>query len=345
MTVNQQIIQQEIMSQYEIIPVVNIETISIGLIHQSFCLSTENGDRYILQGLHHLLSTDEILADYEAVTNHLHSQHYGGPRLIKTKKQNRVAEAQGLRWRLSTFVPGTTYTSVESSDQAYIGGQALAKFHTVMSTIDYQFKSKHLGHNTPAHLQNLLRVSQQKEYASEWAKISDLGENILSSLEENLLPTELKQIVVHGDPKISNLRFQDSSAIMIDLDTCSRHTRLVDLGDAVRSWCQEPSSEQEPSFSFERWQALVKGYMSHSGSLSALELECLPRAGYVITLELASRFAKDYLEDHYFAYDAQLYPNRKAHNQARLQAMWSLAQDMKAHFGRMDDYISTLMSH
>jgi hypothetical protein len=120
---------------------------------------------------------------------------------------------------------------------------------------------------------------------------------------------------------------------------------LVDLGDAVRSWCQETDLGQGPSFCFDHWQALVKGYMSYSDPLSALELECLPRAGYVITLELASRFAKDYLEDHYFAYDAQLYPNRKAHNQARLQAMWSLAQDMKAHFDRMDDYISTLMNH
>ena len=164
----------------------------------------------------------------------------------------------------------------------------------------------------------------------------------MTALSDNLWPVNLNQIVVHGDPKISNLRFNETSAIMIDLDTCSRHTRLVDLGDAVRSWCQEQSLDQRPMFSFERWQALVKGYLACSDPLSKLELEYLPRAGYLITLELASRFARDYLEDHYFAYDAERYSSRRAHNHARLEAMWSLAQDMKEHFGRMRDYVATL---
>ncbi|MAD61074.1 MAG: hypothetical protein CMH49_06140 [Myxococcales bacterium] len=342
MTINNTIIQQEILSQYEISNISTIEPISIGLIHQSFGLSTVHGEKYILQGLHHLLSTDEILADYEAVTSHLHTHCYGGPRLIKTAKQERVAEAQGLRWRLSTFVPGVTYTQIEEPKQAYIGGQALAHFHTVMSSIEYQFKSKHLGHNTPAHLQNLIQATEQKEYSSEWSTIAGLGEQVITALSENLWPANLTQIVVHGDPKISNLRFNDTSAIMIDLDTCSRHTRLVDLGDAVRSWCQEQGLNQRPRFSFERWKALVKGYLTCSEPLSQVELECLPRAGYLITLELASRFARDYLEDHYFAYDAERYPNRKAHNHARLEAMCSLAQDINDHFGRMRDYIATL---
>ena len=177
MTLNSTIIQQEIFSQYEISTIVDVEAISIGLIHQYFCLSNADGKKYILQGLHHLLSTNEILADYEAVTSHLHAHQYGGPRLIKTKRDARVAEAQGLRWRLSTFVPGITYTQVEKTEQAYIGGQALAQFHKVMSSIEYKFQSKHLGHNTPAHLQNLITATEQSEYSSHWSKIANLGSN------------------------------------------------------------------------------------------------------------------------------------------------------------------------
>ena len=161
-----------------------------------------------------------------------------------------------------------------------------------MSSIDYQFSPKHLGHNTLAHLENLITATEQSEYGSHWSKISHLGEQVIEALSEDLWPTDLRQIVVHGDPKISNLRFNQTSAIMIDLDTCTRHTRLVDLGDAVRSWCQDKDSSALPAFSFERWQAMIKGYLKYSGPLSEKEQEYLPRAGYLITLELASVLLK-----------------------------------------------------
>ena len=111
------IIQETILSQYELPYINQIDPISIGLIHQSFFLSNDGNRQYVLQGLHHQLSTDEILEDYEYVTAHLAQQHYGGPQLVKTKNGERVASGEGLRWRLSTYVPGKTYTEVTDDDQ------------------------------------------------------------------------------------------------------------------------------------------------------------------------------------------------------------------------------------
>ena len=45
--------------------------------------------------------------------------------------------------------------------------------------------------------------------------------------------------LVHGDLKISNLIFDAAGKAVgiIDFDTLLVHARAIDLGDALRSWC------------------------------------------------------------------------------------------------------------
>ena len=69
------------------------------------------------------------------------------------------------------------------------------------------------------------------------------------------------------------------------------------------------------------------------------EIENLAQAGRLITLELASRFARDVLEDEYFAYDEQKYPDRRTHNCARTKAMIFLAEDMRRHQDQMNELV------
>ena len=320
---------QQVISQYSLEEIIDVQPISVGLIHQTFALHTVSKETYILQGLHHKLSSDEILSDYEAVTTHLAQEKYGGPQLIKTRGGGRCAEGDQLRWRLSTFVPGETLTELTSELTAYIGGKALAEFHQVMSTINYHFQSTHPGHDTEGHLARLVAASEKSEYQVHWSEIREIGTHIIEALSKSLFPADLKRQVVHGDPKISNLRFTEGHAVMIDLDTCNLHTRLVDLGDAVRSWCHRPRSALGERFCIHTWQAMVRGYLERATPLDELEREWLPKAGYVITLELASRFARDYLEDDYFAYDEINFSSRRAHNQHRLKTMWILAEEMR----------------
>ena len=333
---------QHIINQYPIDEVIDVQPISVGLIHKTLSLQTASGDIYILQGLHHKLSSDEILSDYEAVTQHLWSCNYAGPKLLKTHLGSRFAEGHDLRWRLSSFVPGETITEVHSESTARIGGRALAEFHNVMSTIEYSFQSTHPGHDTLGHLINLREASEKIEFHKEWSEIREIGEQVLDALSHSLFPDELPRQVVHGDPKISNLRFSDGHAVMIDLDTCNIHTRLVDLGDAVRSWCHRPSAPVGERFCVQTWKAMMKGYLEEATPLEALEAQWLPRAGYVITLELASRFAKDYLQDDYFAYDSDRFSSRRAHNKHRLEMMWSLAQEMKRAEPQLKNFLSAI---
>ena len=115
---------------------------------------------------------------------------------------------------------------------------------------------------------------------------------------------------------------------MVDLDTCTRHTVLVDLGDAVRSWCAGP--EDDPGgFRFDVLERMLEGYGASGVSLSEREWALVPRCGPLITWELASRFLRDTLEDRYFGWDASRYPSRRHHNLTRGRAMVELAAEME----------------
>ncbi len=335
---------EAILNQYQLEEVIEIKPITVGLIHQTLGLVTDSGQRYILQGLHPQLSDDEILADYEAVTTHLAAHQYGGPLLIKTLQGQYTAceEETGLKWRLSTYVPGETYTEIHDDSIAYLGGQGLAEFHHIINHIDYTFASAHPGHDTEGHLQRLIDARDHPHHQEAWSEIAMLGESVISALSETLFPSVLRRQVVHGDPKISNLRFSDHRAVMIDLDTCNVHTRLVDLGDAVRSWCHRPEKDLGERFSLHIWKMMMRGYLSVGQPLDELERLWLPRAGYVITLELASRFARDYLEDHYFSFDSSRFADRRAHNKYRLSAMWNLASEMRDAESLLRDFIDEL---
>ena len=86
-----------------------------------------------------------------------------------------------------------------------------------------------------------------------------------------MLPESLPQSIVHGDPKISNIIFQGEHACcMIDLDTCMLHTPLVDIGDAMWSWCGQAEDCLENTFSLSRFKEALRG-LTLSLELSADE--------------------------------------------------------------------------
>ena len=327
-------------TQYDIEPVHSITRLSEGLIHQSFIVNCE-GTRFVIQGLHPNLSDEGILEDYAAVTEYLDTQGYGSPLLIRGRDGTLAPEdPDGCRWRLSTYVPGETITRIDTVERANISGKALGLFHTHISGLQHTFRSKHPGHDTVGHWNRLQAVLQNPDYRGQLSLISARANQILEALSELFLPEGLPKVIVHGDPKVTNLRYQKDHAVLIDLDTCAVHTRLVDLGDAVRSWCHQPDAPLGSRFSIPKWKALFEGYLSVSGPLSVQEIDLLPSCGRLITLELASRFARDVLEDYYFAFDQTRYESRRAQNLQRVEQMWSLAEEQRQAEPILKDFIT-----
>jgi Ser/Thr protein kinase RdoA (MazF antagonist) len=238
-------------------------------------------------------------------------------------------------------VPGETKSKVTAVIEAEQGARALGRFHRAMADIDHVFGSQHPLHDTQSHLDALIAAAGTSEYAHHRESVSEEIHRVLRLLPTLMLPAHLPQRVVHGDPKISNILFRGDEAIgLIDLDTCNRHTVLVDLGDAVRSWCRDGSEDERQRFHLDRFEAILRGYAAEGPPLTVEEVHHLGGAGRLITLELASRFARDVLEDEYFAFDAERYPDRRAHNRARTRSMLYLADDMLAHQGAVDALVA-----
>jgi Ser/Thr protein kinase RdoA (MazF antagonist) len=266
------------------------------------------------------------------------------PRLVFTTAGEPVAHAaDGTWWRLTTRVPGHTRGRVTSSTEAEQGARALGRFHRAMADLPHVFASQHPLHDTAAHLAGLNAAAARADLAPFGTEISHEIKYLQAELPTLMLAADLPVRVVHGDPKISNVMFQGEAAVgLIDLDTCNRHSVLVDLGDAVRSWCRDGAEDENESFHLDRFDAVLRGYAAEGLHLEPAEIAGLATAGRLITLELAARFARDALEDEYFGYDARRYPDRRSHNRARTRAMLHLAADMRR---QADAMVACVVEH
>ncbi len=277
-----------------------------------------------MQRLHPKLASDGIAVDYAAVTWHLAAKGVGAPELVRTQDGALLADVDGERWRLTTRIPGETIERTPDLATVEQAARALGRFHAAIADIEHDFQSDHPLHRTREHLEALRAVQ------GDWTPVADEIDAILEALAQAMLP-ELPIRVVHGDPKISNVMFVSGQATtLIDLDTCNRHTLLVDLGDAARSWCRDGAEDERQDFRLDRFDALLRGYAAEGPELDAAERAALATAGRTITLELASRFARDVLEDNYFGWNQERYPDRRSHNIARTRGMLHLAGDMEA---------------
>jgi len=307
-----------------------ISHISTGLIHDTYKVQTEHRC-FAFQQLHPKLSNSAVMEDYYAVTRYLDMVDFPGPELILTQEGGLCAEDDdGRWWRLSTWLPGRSYEAVEKRVMIREAARLTGQFHHTLAGIEYSFQSRHPLHDTKFHLRRLEKAMSDHRQSKWFTVMEHLAVDVLEKLPRLVLP-ELPLWVVHGDLKISNFLFDDTDTAMalVDLDTCTHHSVLVDLGDAMRSWCRSGKEDEECAFLLDRCELMLQGYAGSSVRLSVEERELLPQAGLLITLELASRFLADVLEDVYFGWDATRYRSRPEHNLARARGMVFLAHDLE----------------
>ena len=124
----------------------------------------------------------------------------------------------------------------------------------------------------------------------------------------------------------------------IDLDTLARMPIGLELGDALRSWCN-PATEDATDARFVQafFAAAVEGYSAAaSGFLTEDEWRSIPLGTLTITIELAARFCADALRERYFGWDAGRYASASAHNQARARSQLRVATRIATELGALD---------
>ena len=202
-------------------------------------------------------------------------------------------------------------------------------------------------HNTPVRFKRLLEVIKADSHGRAKgveAVIQDFldREPITAVLMDHLKAGRLVERVTHNDTKINNVMLNaetDDAVCVIDLDTVMPGLSLYDFGDLIRSGTS-PVDEDERDCSLVEmrmpmFEAIASGYLSAAHRfLSDLEVELMPMAAKVITMETGIRFLTDYLEG-----DVYFKTSREGHNLDRARVQMALLKSIEAQEGQMKLFV------
>lgn len=304
-----------------------VEVLSSGLINQTWRVRLGD-EAAIVQSLNTAIFDPVLHQDIAAVTEHLLAKGLPTPRLVPTRSGALYAELAGGCWRMLTEVGDRTIDRVETLSDAHSGGALVARFHAATADLEYTFvnpRSQGGFHDTQARIDQLreaLAAHRGDVFWDETARVAHRIETLWASLGSvGVLPRR----VVHGDLKISNLRYQGPEAVaLIDLDTLARGTLDAELGDALRSWCNTAGEDGVPTFSLDVLGAAMEGYAEQAQGMGPDELGSVVAGTIRIATELAARFAADALNRNYFGFDPALGAGR--HNLQRATGQLALAE-------------------
>jgi Ser/Thr protein kinase RdoA (MazF antagonist) len=310
-----------------------IQVLGNGLINQTFLVTTES-ERVVLQRLAPIFAP-EVNLNIAAVTRALAAAGLTTPQLVPTRAGRLWLDlGAGGVWRVLTYVAGHGFDQVQNLAQVRSAGELVARFHRALDGLDHGFVGLRRGvHDTAKHLAHLRDALIVHPHHRLLPEVARLAHAILSRAEQLEPLPALPSRVGHGDLKLNNILFagrtepdSERAVCLIDLDTVGPTLLAHELGDAWRSWCNlsgEDATRAEVNLAV--MQASFEGYAAAIGR----DLGTDERLGLVlgvewISLELASRFAADALNESYFGWNPRSYQTRGEHNLARARGQLAL---------------------
>lgn len=304
-----------------------------GLINDTFAL----GQRFILQRLHPLFLAT-VNQDIAALVPILASYGVPVPQLVPARDGQPCVTwpdgpAAGV-WRMLTRLPGQTLHRLGNPQQARAAGAMVGEFHSALIQTKHGFAFTRPGaHDTAKHMQLLTDTLALVPDHRLHAQVAPLAEEVLARWAGfGPLPV-LPVRIIHGDLKVSNLLFDgDAVCGVLDLDTMAHSSLDIELGDALRSWCNA-TTEDDPHPRFERevFAQALAGYLPVAQPwLQPEERAALAPAVLRICLELSARFLADALRESYFGWDKARFAQRGEHNLLRGANQLGLARDVAA---------------
>ena len=309
------------------------EPLGQGLINQTF-LVARGPDRFVLQRLHPVFSP-EVNLDIEAVTRHLADKGLVTPRLVPTADGALWHTGADGTWRLQTFIDGSTLARWPGPETAAAAGRGVGAFHGALLDLNHTFRFQRPGaHDTRKHLAHLEATLTAHPGHPSFEDTAPIAQAILERGHQLPAIDDLPQRIIHGDLKCSNLLLShahDRVLALIDLDTLAHGTLAVEMGDALRSWCNPDGEDVTgPTVNVAIFTAAVEGYAQLAAGFTTPEERAALVAGMeTLCLELSARFCADALDDSYFGWDADRFPSRSAHNLVRARGQFALATSVR----------------
>ena len=326
----------------------DIEFIDKGLINRTWRVVHENR-KFILQRVNEMFPV-EVHMEIDAVTRFLVDKGLNSPLLVPTTNNLLYHQDETGTWRMYTYLEGKTVDCINRPEIANQAGCVLGQFHKALLEIKYNFINERSGvHDTKGHIQHLKNTLIEKQVHPRYEEIHSLAREILD--ESGKLPVLAKTLPrkVHGDPKINNFLFDINSEkglCMVDFDTLGNMPLALELGDAMRSWCNHGGeNSRNTRFSMEYFKAGLEGYALQTADfISTEEWNDILPATQTIFLELAARFCADALNEDYFAWDKNLFDSHSEHSQVRASSQLNAYKSLMDSYAQADHTVREIFS-
>lgn len=354
----------EICSKFKIRAVAT-KVIKKGIINNSWEVTDENGETYIVQEINSNIFKDinKLMDNIDRVTTHIKKklEQNGGNihrevlNIIpcEDKKFYSIQDENGSihYYRAYNFIKNARTYDEADETLLYQAGIGFGKFQSYLADFDAVslYESIPDFHNTIKRFQDFEKVLDDINFdmykkssleIRELLKYYKYADVIMKPLTNGDIPKR----VVHNDTKLNNVMLDNNTyeaVCVIDLDTIMPGSLLFDYGDAIR-YCANKGSEDDVNldnvkFDFNKFVAFTYGFMEETyQSLTPNELKLMCKAPLVLTYELALRFLTDYLNGNiYFKCD----PTRKDHNLERARAQLKLLKEFEQNEDKMNTAI------
>ncbi len=333
---------------------VSTKDLNQGHINHTVKITTDTGKEYVLQKINKYVFRNPIrlMANVSAVTDFLgkrveHPDH--ALKFVPTQKGLYYhRDRKGEFWRMYHFVGGFCLDAPESEEDFYQSALAFGRFQEQLNDFPAEtlYETIPEFHNTIDRYKQLHasveadpcgRVSQVRGELRFLYRKEELAGTLQRMREANELPLR----VTHNNTKLHNVLLDmDRKALcVLDLDTVMPGLSLYDFGDAIR-YGAATAAEDEPDadkmgMDLHLFEVYTRGYLEACPSLTDKEVQMLPMGALVMTLELATRFMKDYIDgDLYFK---TAYPE---HNLIRARTQIKLAADMQSKWDEMNRIVT-----
>lgn len=327
----------------------SLTVISSGLINETWRVDVDGSPFAILQRLNTEIFEASVHEDMRGIGAALSAAGVGAPTLIPTVDGAIWATLEDGVWRMMTHLGDRTATTLTSPSDARSAGALIGRFHRALAGLDWRFHHIRPGaHDTPKHVSTLTAAVTDRPSHRLATPVRELAERIVSHWEllAPTVPTGLPRRIIHGDLKISNVRFEGPEAVaLVDLDTLAHGTLDVEMGDAMRSWCNRASEDSAgAAIDVELFAAGMEGWLSAAGAWgpTADERASIVTGWRRIALELSARFAADALNESYFGWDASRFPAAGEHNLLRAQGQLALAEAVASRQGELEAIVAAL---
>ena len=329
---------------------VSCQELGKGRINSTYMIGTDAGKTYVLQLINKNVFKDpaKLMENASAVTNYLLERTDGNYTTLHYMPAKTGLyyhqDQQGEYWRLYEYVPGIGLDAPETDEDLYQCALAFGWFQNLLT--DFPAESLHetipCFHNTIDRYEKL-RDSIAADVKGRAAQVQDeiayllSKESLAGTIQRMLDAGELPLRVTHNDTKLNNILLDPKthkSVCVIDLDTVMPGSSLFDYGDSIRfcaaSGGEDANAPDDVCLDLHLFSVYTKGYLEAVTSLTENEISLLPLSALIMTLELATRFLKDYLDgDVYFKI------TDPSHNLLRARNQIALAQDMEKKLPEM----------